>query len=217
MSIDDLIDEAESEWRGRFTDGPTELAWQQLPPQVGDEAPDAELVDHAGQVRMLSDAWATRPALVLFWRHFACSCGVERAARLRDELGDYRQAGAEVVLVGQGEPERAAAYREEHSLEVDILCDPSYDTYRAYGLLHLEVSQVLFDAPEEFWTHDEPHAEQLIRARRDSGRPMVDDPWRQPGEFVIDTDGRIRLAYRYQYCEDYPDPRVLTTAIRLAT
>jgi hypothetical protein len=36
-----------------------------------------------------------------------------------------------------------------------------------------------------------------------------------PGEFVVDGDGIIRLAYRYQYCEDWPDPRVLTAAVRL--
>jgi hypothetical protein len=37
-----------------------------------------------------------------------------------------------------------------------------------------------------------------------------------PGEFVVDRGGIIRLAYRYQYCEDFPDPRVLTTALHLA-
>jgi hypothetical protein len=43
----------------------------------------------------------------------------------------------------------------------------------------------------------------------------VDSPWQMPGEFVVDGDGIIRLAYRYQYCEDWPDPRVLTAAVRL--
>lgn len=217
MSIDDLIDEAEAEWVGRFTQGPTEDRWQELPPQVGDEAPDAELPDHTGTTRHLREWWADQPAVVLFWRHFACGCGIDRAARLRDELDGYRDAGASVVIVGQGEPERAAAYREDQGTDVPILCDPSLDTYRAYGLIQLQVSQILFDAPEEFWSHDEEHAQQLCQARRESGRPMVDDPWRQPGEFVVGTDGRLRLTYRYQYCEDYPDPRVLTTAISLAT
>ena len=216
MSIDDLVDEAEAEWVGRFTQGPTEDRWQELPPQVADEAPDAELLDHTGATRHLREWWTDQPAVILFWRHFACSCGIDRAARLRDELDSYRAAGAAVVIVGQGEPERAAAYREDQGLDVPILCDPSLDTYRAYGLIQLQVSQILFDAPEEFWSHDEEHAQQLCQMRRESGRPMVDDPWRQPGEFVVGTDGRLRLTYRYQYCEDYPDPRVITTAVSLA-
>lgn len=204
MSIDELIDRAEDEWLHRWVEGPTELAWQQLPPQVGDGAPDAELADHTGETRHLRETWSERPALILFWRHFACGCGIDRAARLRDELPGYREAGAEVVIVGQGEPERAAAYRDEQELDVPVMCDTGMDTYRAYGLLHFQPAQVLFDAPEEFWSHDREHGEQLCESRRESGRPMVDDPWRQPGEFVVGTDGTVRLSYRWQYCEDYP-------------
>lgn len=217
MSINELIDRAEDEWRDRFVEGPTELAWGQLPPQVGDDAPDAVLADHTGTTRRLSETWQDGPALILFWRHFACGCGLDRAARLRDELDDYREAGAEVVIVGQGEPERAAAYRDDQDLDVPVLCDPELDTYRAYGLIQFQVAQVLFDAPQEFWSHDREHAEELRSARRERGRPMVDDPWRQPGDFVVDSGGTIRLAYRWQYCEDLPDPRVLTTAISLAS
>jgi hypothetical protein len=45
---------------------------------------------------------------------------------------------------------------------------------------------------------------------------MVDNPWLLPGEFVIDRAGRVVLAYRYNYCEDFPDPRVLYAALREA-
>jgi hypothetical protein len=48
-------------------------------------------------------------------------------------------------------------------------------------------------------------------------RPLVDDPWMQSGEFVVAPDGNIRVAYLYNYCADYPDPRVLTTAARLVS
>jgi hypothetical protein len=44
----------------------------------------------------------------------------------------------------------------------------------------------------------------------------VDSPWQLPGEFVVDRGGTIRLAYRYQYCEDFPDWLVLAAAIREA-
>ena len=38
----------------------------------------------------------------------------------------------------------------------------------------------------------------------------------QSAEFVVDTNGVIKVAYLYNYCEDYPDPRVFITAARLA-
>jgi hypothetical protein len=45
---------------------------------------------------------------------------------------------------------------------------------------------------------------------------VVDSPWQLPGEFVIGSDGVIRLAHRYQYCEDFPPKKVLLGAIATA-
>jgi hypothetical protein len=42
---------------------------------------------------------------------------------------------------------------------------------------------------------------------------VVDDPWQLSGEFVISQGGRIALAHRYQYCEDFPLLPVLLGAI----
>lgn len=36
----------------------------------------------------------------------------------------------------------------------------------------------------------------------------------QPGEFLADIDGILRLTYRYQYCEDFPDREVIRRGIR---
>jgi hypothetical protein len=38
----------------------------------------------------------------------------------------------------------------------------------------------------------------------------------QSAEFVVDTSGLVKVAYLYNYCEDFPDPRLFTTAARLA-
>ena len=56
----------------------------------------------------------------------------------------------------------------------------------------------------------------LAEERRMLKRPLVDNSWLLPGEFVVDREGVVRLAYRYNYCEDFPDYRVLTAAIREA-
>jgi hypothetical protein len=48
-----------------------------------------------------------------------------------------------------------------------------------------------------------------------SSASTATDHFLLPGEFVVDRAGVIRLAYRYQYCEDFPNPLVLTTAIQL--
>ena len=207
---------AEERWKAAWRAGPTRLRWEAVPVQPGDPAPDAALVDHDGRTVTLSSLWNGRPALLLFWRHFGCSCGMDRASRLRDELAGYRDAGAEVVIIGQGEPARAARYRERQGLDVPILCDPDRATYAAYGLLQGTTAQILFDAPDPFLRCDPDAGMELAASRHGTDRALVDDPWQLPGEFVVGPDGRIAHAHRYQWCEDYPDPRVNLAALRLA-
>jgi peroxiredoxin len=190
--LEDQVKDAEKEWIEGWKRGPQRLRWSEIPLQVGDRAPDFELPDSSGRLVKLSTYWKDRPALVLFWRHYGCGCGIDRAAMLKKEFSAYREAGANVLIIGQGEPERATAYAQKYELrDLPILCDPEFSSYEAYGLVE-------------------------GKQRRKLGRPLVDNSWLLPGEFVIDTSGTVRLAYRYNYCEDFPDYRVLTAAIREA-
>jgi peroxiredoxin len=214
--VEQLIEAAEDRWKTGWEAGPTRLRWTTLPPQVGDRAPDATLPDDEGRDVAMSSLWADRPLLVLFWRHFGCSCGMDRAARLRTELADYRAGGGDVVIVGQGEPARAARYRERQGIDVPILSDPERSVYQAYGLLQGSTAQILFDAPDPFLRCDFDAGMGLAASRHATDRALVDDPWQLPGEFVIGSDGVIAHAHRYGWCEDYPDPRVHVAAIRAA-
>ena len=216
QDIDNLIQAAEDRWKALWEAGPTRLRWTTLPPQVGEPAPDAVLPDHNGVPVRLSSLWGEGPVLILFWRHFGCSCGMDRAARLRAELADYEAAGGQVVIIGQGEPLRAARYRERQELQIPILCDPQRRTYAAYGLLQGTTAQILFDALDQFLRCEPQAGFDLAGSRHGSDRALVDDPFQLPGEFVLGTNGTIRYAHRYGWCEDYPDPRVHIAAIREA-
>lgn len=217
QNIDTLVDQAEAEWFELFTAGPTNTRWEELPPQVGDTAPDLELPAQDGTSVHLSDFWDDAPALILFWRHFGCGCGFERAERLAEEYDSYVEAGTNVVVVSEGEPARSSAYAAEHDIECPMLCDPDREAYTAYGLGDFLRSEVLHGASDALLELDADAAEELAAERRAKGQPLVDNPWQQPGEFVMTSDGTFQLTYRYQYCEDYPDPNVLRTAIRQAS
>lgn len=212
-----LVNEAEKEWLAGWLAGPAYTRWETLPPQPGDPAPDLTLETSEGDSRPLSSTWQKAPAILLFWRHSGCSCGIDRARRLRAELPSYRGAGANVAIVGMGEPARAAAYAERQELPVLFFCDPERRAYRSYGLLEGETPHVLFDASDELLRGESDAGRELQESRRHTERALVDNPWQLPGEFVIDREGIIRLAYRYQYCEGYPDPRVLVAAARFAS
>lgn len=207
---------AEEAWLQSWQRGPVRLRWTRLPLQVGDAAPDLELHNLWGRSVRLREAWRDGPALLLFWRHYGCSCGRDRARRLQAEHRRYVGLDANVVVIGQGEPERSRAYAHANGLPCAVLCDPTRNAYEAYGLLEGQPSQIVFDAPDEFLRRDYEAGRQLQRSRHGTDAAPVDSPWQLPGEFVVDRSGRVRLAYRYQYCEDWPDPLVLIAAIKEA-
>jgi len=205
-----------AQWLEHWVKGPTRTRWDRIPLQAGDPAPDFELPDSSGAARRLSETWNGSPALLLFWRHFGCSCGRDRAARLKTEYPQYMELGAKVVVIGYGEPERAAAYANRNEIPCPVLCDPAFQAYQAYDLLEGKPSQVVFDTTDAHLQCDVTAWKQLVESRQGTERAILDNPWQLPGEFVVDKRGLVRLAYRYQYCEDWPDPRVLLAAIKEA-
>jgi peroxiredoxin len=153
--------------------------------------------------------------LLLFWRDYGCGCGLARAGRLQQEYASYIEAGANVVIIGQGEPERSAVYAKQYELPpCPVLCDPQFQVYQAYGLLDGQPSQIVHSAGEAFLRCDYEAGVSLSKARHEAGRPAVDSPWQLPGGFVVQRDGIIRLTYRYQYCEDFPHPMMIKAAIQ---
>lgn len=208
-----LVLSAENRWMQGWLAGPT---IEGRPLRRGDRAPDVTLLGRDGSEVHLASTWAENPALVLLWRHLGCGCGRERARRLIGEIDEYATAGLEVVVVAPGEPERVGAYAERNQLEVTVLADPDYATHKAFGLGHWSLEQVLYNAPAEYCDLGADSGVEFQAKRRAEGNNLVDDPWMQSGEFVVDTTGTIRVAYLYNYCEDYPDSRVFLTAARLA-
>lgn len=211
---DEQNEQAEKEWLELWQRGPVRTRWTGRPLQVGDTAPDFELTDSTGRNVQLSSFWRNGPALLLFWRHYGCSCGMRRAQRLASEYIDYIKAGGNVVVIGQGEPQRAALYANRNSLPCSVLCDPGYKVYEAYDLLEGQPSQVFFDASDELIRCNIEAGREFAQSRHKTDRALVDNPWLLPGEFVVDKQGKVRLAFRYQFCEDWPDPLVLIAALK---
>lgn len=214
MTSDAALSPSEKEFIQLWQNGPEYTRWTDIPVQPGDKAPDFELPDQDGNQVSLESLVDGSELLLLFWRHFGCGCGFDRAKRLREELNDYRSLGASVAIIGQGTPGQAKAYADSEDLDLPILTDPDRSVYRAYGLLEGSRSQLLFDAPEWLWSSSEETANEFATARRSDGRPLVNSPWQLPGEFVIGADRIIRHVHRFQYCEDFTDPRVHLTAIK---
>jgi peroxiredoxin len=208
-----LNEAAKQEWLDEWVAGPSEQTSLLVP---GTVAPDFELLDDTGSTVHLSDFWRNGPALVMFWRHYGCGCGIDRAEGLIAEADAYAEAGLNPVIVGQGEPERSAQYRDWHNVPYPILSDPDQDAYRAYGVGHFAFEQIFAgEGALDYFSHSRDLGEQL-KAGRPPERTLVDSPWRASAEFVIGQGGTIRFSYAYQWCGSDPDPDVLITAAELS-
>lgn len=204
---------AEAKWLQRWTAGPVDDASTLV--SVGDRAPDAELLDDRGASRSLSEFWTDGPALVMFWRHFGCGCGVMRAERLGQEWEVLVAAGINPVIVSPGDPVRAAAYKAEHEVRATVLCDPGYGTYQQWGVGNWTYKDMTFtDPPPEFDNDREGLGTSMQEDRRSQGRPLVDDPWRGAAEFIVGPDGKVRLAHANANCIDFAPTDALTQTVQ---
>ncbi|MGH8722754.1 MAG: AhpC/TSA family protein, partial [Burkholderiales bacterium] len=142
--------------------------------------------------------------------------GFERARALRESWRQLDAAGARVAAIGQAEPERTARYAQRRELppEITFLCDPDGLAYSAFGLLEGLPHQILFRLPEAMQRRDIEAGRAVARQRLEAGEPLVDSPWLMPGEFLVDTQGVVRMAYRYAHVFDMPETAMLLSALR---
>ena len=105
---------------------------------------------------------------------------------MRDRLPEFRERGAELVIVGNGNATFAAAFREDFSLDGPLLVDPELRAYRAAGLRRGRVELL---SPRVPWNA----LRALARGNRQTG--VQGDPWQLGGVFVIRPGGA--LTYRF--------------------
>ena len=166
------------------------------PPDVGDRAPDAVLVDDLGATRSLSEFWRDRPLALFFERHLGCPLCREHVADLQRDLPLFDRAGVQVVAITMGNAKQAAAFHNRYQLSFPCLADDAGKAYQAFGLSRGGIAAVAL-----------PHlslAGLMTVARYGVGVP-IGDPRQLPGAFVIDRSGIIRLAHRGRDAGDMPD------------
>jgi peroxiredoxin len=174
-------------------------------PEVGDPAPDALLIDLERREVRLSSLWKERPAVVVFLRYFGCPFCQTQVVTLRNEHERIRGFGADVALVGHGDPDAAVEFASSKGLPFPLLLDRDRGTYRAYGLIQGKAMQVLSPRVALPWLKAELNSETRQRGLKGG------DFLQMPGTFVVDTSGvvrasggTVRMAHRNRNFADAP-------------
>lgn len=183
-------------------------------PEVGDPAPDGLLVDLRGEEVLLSSLWEERPAVVVFLRYFGCPFCQTQVVTLRNEHERIRRAGADVGLIGHGDPDAAVEFSASKRTPFPMLLDRDRGTYRRYGLTQGKAMQVLAPQVALPWIKAELSPE--TRQRGLKGGNFL----QMPGTFVIDVggvvrarSGTVRMAHRNRHFADTPSIERLLEAL----
>jgi NAD(P)-dependent dehydrogenase (short-subunit alcohol dehydrogenase family)/peroxiredoxin len=105
---------------------------------------------------------------------------------LRDRVDEIRDLGAELVVVGNGAPNFAAAFREDYRLDSPLLVDPELRAYRAAGLRRGRVEALSPLLPL--------HALRALSGGSRQGS-VQGDLWQLGGVFVIRPGGELAYCY----------------------
>ena len=125
-------------------------------------------------------------------------------AGLKAVLPDIEARGAEVVVVGCGEPGHVPGFREASGYTGPILTDPSLGTYRAAGLAH-GLTRTFH--PRSVWKGILAFASGFGQGRR-RGNPV-----QQGGTFVLGPGDHVRFEWRDRFAGDHPEMREVIAAL----
>ncbi|MFQ5876061.1 MAG: AhpC/TSA family protein [Dehalococcoidia bacterium] len=109
---------------------------------------------------------------------------------------EIKRAGGEVLPVSFESQDRLEWLHGYLSLPFPLLSDPSYETYRKYGLDTGSTFRVL--GPRVVWAY----LKLVVRGRR--FRVPVSDIHQLGGDFIIGPDGLLRYAHRQRGPDDRP-------------
>jgi peroxiredoxin len=179
-------------------------------PNVRDLAPDVALLDAAAHWAELSTFWRLEPAVVVFLRYFGCPFCQAQVVQLRDDQKLFDDAGAGVVLIGQGNPDEAVQFSERMKQPFECLVDPTRSAYRAYGLSTATPTKILTPQVGLSFLRANLNKETIQRGMHGGSFAQM------PGTFVIDTEGVVRMAHRNRHIADTPsNQQILQVLSRL--
>lgn len=168
--------------------------------QVGDRAPDFELMNATGKKVTLSELTARGPVIVTWYRGGWCPyCNIALRG-FHKSLPEIRAAGATLVALSPETPDNSLSTVEKNHLDFEVLSDKGNKVAHTYG--------VAYKVPKTV-------AEQF-KGRLDLAKHNGDDSGELPlgATFVIDRKGIIRYAFVDADYRKRAEPSTVLAALR---
>jgi peroxiredoxin len=171
-------------------------------------ASNPTVLDSDGNVHTINEYWkdAEHGLALIFVRHFGCPFCREHVASLIKRYPEFVEAGIDVVVVGNGTPQRAQVFSHEMGTPFPVLTDPSGEAYAAFRLTKATKRGML-----------DPHV--ILGGIRAASRgffpkPPQGDPMQLQGQFLIDPNGVVWHADRPKSMADIPTADALLSVAK---
>jgi peroxiredoxin len=126
-------------------------------------------------------------------------------AQLRTRRIEFKEAGADVVLVGMGTPAECAAFLRKFDVPFPMIADARQALYRRFHLQRM--------SPLAAFSPTVAVKGLAAMARGFGIGKPVGDILQLPGAFVIDSEGRIVFSHQPSGPTDYAAPDTLLQAL----
>ena len=125
--------------------------------------------------------------------------------QLRQYEREIESLNARIVVVSFGRPEQARLWLDETQTFFTLLLDPERKAYRAYGLGY----SLARSWSPKIWLE---YTRLILSGRK--WRGIQGDSGQLGGDFIVDSNGRIRFVYRSYDPTDRPSIDQLLDALR---
>ncbi len=168
---------------------------------VGGKAPDFSLPNMWGTEVKLSNQLRKGPVVLSFYRGGWCPyCNLELRA-LQAALPDIYALGGNLIAISPQRPEASLTAAEKNELTFEVLSDVGNEVARAYGLV-FQVPEALRRVYRSFG----------IDLAAENGDERFELP--MPATYVLDTSGRVRLAFIDPDYTQRLDPATVVASLR---
>ncbi len=126
-------------------------------PQVGQAAPDFELLNQDGEAVRLSDYRGRRVIIFAFPKANTMGCN-NQACSFRDVFPQIEAQNAVVLGVSSDSVETLAGWKQRKQLQYDLLADPDHkmlDAWDAWGFNLFHIIKLPISATRSYWVIDE--------------------------------------------------------------
>ena len=130
----------------------------------------------------LSDAWAEKPALIIFYRGGWCPYCNGQVKQLSDEYDKLQQAGLQPVLISVDKPGRSALVDAEYDIPFPVLSDAQLAAHKLFNVvLKLDAKTLVrykqYGVVPQQWSGEDHNSIGVSSA------------------FFVDTQGVVRLSH----------------------